>query len=241
MRTEQLQRVAGDALPKRVAGIVAHRGLLALLAVASVGVLVPLALAWAPEDLEQGPPQRIFYIHVPAAWIAFLAFAVVFGASIALLRTRLLRYDRLAAASAEVGVVFTTIVMVTGPLWARPSWGVYWSWDPRLTSVFILWLIYCSYLALRGYVPDPMRRARFSAVLGIVGFLDVPLIYVSVKWWRALHPGPMVITPEGPQMPGSMLAVLLVGVASFTLLYLSLLGARLAFRRPTDPDVEVTQ
>jgi heme exporter protein C len=186
------------------------------------------AFVHAPQDRLQGPVQRIFYVHVPSAWIGMLAFLVVFVASIAVLVTRSRRWDRLAASSAEVGVVFTTGVLLTGPLWARPVWGTYWSWDPRLTSYFVLWLLYLTYLALRSYVVDPARRARYSAVLGIVAFLDVPLVYVSVRWWRSLHPGPVVANREGPQLPGEMLVVLLVGIAAFTLLYLLLLRLRVA-------------
>lgn len=192
----------------------------------AMAVLLYGALVHAPQDRLQGPVQRIFYIHVPSAWIGMLAFLVVFVASIAVLVTRSRRWDRLAASSAEVGVVFTTGVLLTGPLWARPVWGTYWSWDPRLTSYFVLWLLYLTYLALRSYVVEPTRRARYSAVLGIVAFLDVPLVYVSVRWWRSLHPGPVVANREGPQLPGSMLAVLLVGIAAFTLLYLLLLRLR---------------
>ncbi len=191
-----------------------------------LALLLPAAFLHAPEDLEQGPPQRIFYVHVPAAWIAFLAFFVVFVASIALLATGRSRYDLLASASAEVGVVFTTGVLITGPLWARPIWGVWWDWDPRLTSVLVLWLIYLSYLALRTYLPDPARRARASAVLGIVGFLDVPIIYFSVSWWRALHPSHVIIARGGPRMPPEMFHALLLGLAGFTLLYLYLLAVR---------------
>jgi heme exporter protein C len=193
----------------------------------SMAVLLLGALVWASTDRLQGDVQRIFYIHVPAAWIGMLGFTVVFVASIAYLVTRSARWDRLAASSAEVGVVFTTGVMVTGPLWARPIWGVYWDWDPRLTSFFVLWLLYVSYLVLRSYVPEPTRRARYSAVLGIVAFLDVPLVYVSVRWWRSLHPGPVVANPDGPQLPGEMLAVLGVGIAAFTLLYLLLVRLRI--------------
>ena len=200
---------------------------LAVATAASMLVLLVGALLWAPTDRLQGDVQRIFYIHVPAAWIGMLAFGVVFVASIAYLVTRRARWDRLAASSAEVGVVFTTGVMLTGPLWGRPVWGVYWDWDPRLTSFFILWLLYISYLVLRSYVTEPTRRARYSAVLGIIAFLDVPLVYVSVRWWRSLHPGPVVANPEGPQLPGSMLAVLLVGIVAFTLLYLLLLRLRI--------------
>jgi heme exporter protein C len=204
----------------------AQRGLAVATGLAMTALLLG-AFLYAPEDRLQGPTQRIFYVHVPSAWIGLLAFLVVFVASIGVLVTRSRRWDRVAASSAEVGVVFTTAVLITGPLWARPVWGVYWSWDPRLTSYVVLWLLYVTYLALRGYVTDPARRARYSAVLGIVAFLDVPLVYVSVRWWRSLHPGPVVANPEGPQLPGSMLAVLLVGIAAFTLFYLLLLWLRI--------------
>ena len=213
-----------DAVPPRRSRMVP---VLATTTALSMAVLLLGALVWAPTDRLQGDVQRIFYIHVPAAWVGMLAFAVVFVASIAYLVTRSARWDRLAASSAEVGVVFTTGVMVTGPLWARPTWGVYWDWDPRLTSFFVLWLLYVSYLVLRSYVTEPTRRARYSAVLGIIAFLDVPLVYVSVRWWRSLHPGPVVANPEGPQLPGSMLAVLGLGIAAFTLLYLLLVRLRI--------------
>jgi heme exporter protein C len=194
---------------------------------AAMVVLLAGTFLYAPQDRFQGPVQRIFYIHVPSAWIGMLAFLVVFVASIGVLLTRSRRWDRVAASSAEVGVVFTTAVLLTGPLWARPVWGAYWSWDPRLTSYFVLWLLYLSYLALRSYVVEPARRARYAAVLGIVAFLDVPLVYVSVRWWRSLHPGPVVANRDGPQLPGEMLAVLLVGIAAFTLFYLLLLRLRI--------------
>ncbi|MFA5891347.1 MAG: cytochrome c biogenesis protein [Actinomycetota bacterium] len=213
--------------------------ILALPTVALMGVLVYAALALAPEDADQGPAQRIFYIHVPSAWIAFLAFAVVFVASVALLATGKRKWDDRAVASAEVGVVFTTVVMLTGPLWARPVWGVYWEWDPKLTAVFILWLIYMSYLALRSYVPDPSRRARFSAVLGIAGFLDVPIVYLAVRWWRGLHPEAVVLGKGGPQLPASMLQILLFGVFTFTLLYLVLFTLRLHVGRLRSAQEEV--
>jgi heme exporter protein C len=212
-----LPRLAGDRFLRLHAWVTAF----------ALAALLVGALVLAPTDRLQGPAQRIFYIHVPAAWIGMLAFLVVFVASIAYLVTRSSRWDLLAASSAEVGVVFTTGVMVTGPLWARPVWGVYWDWDPRLTSFFVLWLLYLSYLILRSYVPEPARRARYSAVLGIVAFLDVPLVYVSVRWWRSLHPEPVVANPDGPQLPTTMLGVLLVGLAAFTLLYALLVRLRL--------------
>lgn len=214
----------------------ARRRLLGIATLLSIPILLYMGLVFAPEDAQQGPAQRIFYIHVPSAWIGFLAFFVVFVASIALLATGKRRYDDVAAASAEVGVVFTTGVLITGPLWGRPVWGVYWTWDPRLTSFMMLWLIYVSYLVLRGYVPEPARRARYSAVLGIVGFLDVPIVYLSVRWWRSEHPGQIVFERDG--MPAEMLVTLLVGVAVFTLGYLYLMSLRLRVGRLRDRAAE---
>ena len=197
--------------------------------IVGLGALLILAFAWAPEDAVEGPAQRIFYIHVPSAWIGFLAFFVVFVASIGFLATGRRRYDDLAAASAEVGVVFTSAVMITGPIWGRATWGVYWTWDPRLTSFLVLWLMYVSYLVLRGYVTEPGRRARFSAVLGIVGFLDVPIVFMSVRWWRAEHPGQLVFERGG--LPAEMLLTMLFGLLVFTLMYLYLMAVRLRVGR----------
>lgn len=192
--------------------------------IAAFALLIPLALLWAPEDANQGPAQRIFYIHVPAAWIGFLAFFVVFVGSVGVLIKGTRRWDDIASSSAEIGTIFTTAVLITGPLWGRPVWGVYWTWDPRLTSFLMLWLIYLSYLVLRGYVPDPERRAKFSAVLGIVGFLDVPIVYLSTRWWRSEHPTQFVA--EDGALPGEMLLVLLLGIVAFSLFYAYLMSAR---------------
>jgi len=205
------------------------RSVLGAATAVGLAALLILALFVAPQDAEQGAAQRIFYIHVPSAWVGFLAFSVVFIMSIRFLRSGDRRFDDVASASAAVGMIFTTAVLITGPLWGRPVWGVYWTWDPRLTSFLLLWLIYLSYLVLRGYVPEPERRARYSAVVGIVGFLDVPIVYLSVRWWRAQHPSQLIFTRGG--LPASMLVVLLIGVATFTLLYLYLLSVRLHITR----------
>jgi heme exporter protein C len=206
-----------------------RRRLLGIATLVGLAAVLVLGLLWAPEDAIQGPPQRIFYIHVPSAWVGFLAFFVVFVASIGVLATGKRSFDDLASASAEVGIVFTTAVLITGPLWGRPIWHVYWTWDPRLTSYLMLWLIYLSYLVLRGYVPEAARRARYSAVVGIVGFLDVPIVYLSVRWWRSEHPLQLVFEQNG--LPGQMLVALLVGVVAFTLLYVYLMSVRLRVGR----------
>ena len=193
-----------------------------------------LSLVVAPPDAEQGQVQRLMYVHVPAAWLAYLAFAVVFVASIAYLRTRRTRWDRLAAASAEIGVLFTALTIVLGSLWARPVWGTWWTWDPRLTTTAVLLLIYLGYLAVRRLTESPPRRARWAAVVGIVGFIDVPIVHLSVLWWRSLHQGPTVARLGGPTIAPVMLAALLVAVAAFTLTYLYLLTLRLRVGRAED-------
>ncbi|HSJ50732.1 MAG TPA: cytochrome c biogenesis protein CcsA, partial [Actinomycetota bacterium] len=168
---------------------------------------------------------------VPAAWLAYLSFLVVFVASVAYLRTSRVRWDRVAAASAEIGVVFTALAIALGALWGKPVWGTWWTWDPRLTTTALLLLIYLGYLAVRRATDNPTRRARWSAVIGIVGFVDVPLVHVSVLWWRSLHQGPTVLRLGGPQIEGIMLVTLLVAVAAFTMTYAYLMTLRLRVGR----------
>ncbi|HYU17464.1 MAG TPA: cytochrome c biogenesis protein CcsA [Chloroflexota bacterium] len=202
-------------------------GPLAVATLAAMAAALYAALLYAPTERVQGDVQRIFYIHVPMAWNAYLAFFVVFVCSVVYLWRRGLWWDSLARASAEVGLVFTTLVLITGSLWARPIWGTWWSWDARLTTSLILWFIYVGYLLLRGSVADERRAARYAAVVGIVGFVDVPIIHQSVVWWRALHPEPVVLAPGGPAMPPSMLLSLAVSIVAFTLLYVWLVRLRL--------------
>ncbi len=171
------------------------------------------------------PVQRIFYIHLPSAFTSFLAFFVVFLASLGYLFTRKLPWDWLAAAAAEVGVVFCTIVLITGPLWAKPVWGIWWTWDARLTTTLILFLIYVGYLMLRTYVPEAHRRALLAAVVGILGFVDVPIVYMANRWWRTQHPQPVIAGGESsgldPRMWYGVLAVF-VGVLLFAALLVRL-------------------
>lgn len=175
----------------------------ALLAGASFLVL---SWAWyycflvAPKEASMAmlePIQRIFYIHLPSAFISFLGFFAVFVASVAYLTTRRLQWDWLAASAAEVGVVFCAVVLITGPLWAKPVWNVWWTWDARLTTTLILFLIYVGYLMLRQYVTDSHRRALLAAVVGILGFVDVPIVYMANRWWRTNHPEPVIAGGEG--------------------------------------------
>jgi len=185
-------------------------------AAAGIGIVSTLwmGLAFAPEDRLMGDVQRIMYVHVPAAWSGFLAFFVVFVASIAYLVRRDERLDHLAHAAAEAGVVLIGLAIALGAIWGKPTWGVWWTWDPRLTASAVLLAIYLGYLALRGVTDDPERRARWCAAVGIIGFLDVPIVYLSVLWWRTLHQAPS--SPETIARP--MLLALWTGVVAFTLL-----------------------
>jgi heme exporter protein C len=195
--------------------------------VAFLTVLVGLYLAffYAPADALQGDVQRIMYIHVPTAWVAFFAFFVVFVSSLIYLWRRLPEADRLAYASAEVGVLFTALTLIDGSIWGKPTWGIWWTWDARLTTTAILFVMYIGYLMLRSFVEDPDRRARLAALVGIVGFIDVPITYMSVLWFRTLHQPPS-IQRGGASMPDSMLFTLLFNVGAYTLVYLFFLVKR---------------
>jgi heme exporter protein C len=184
------------------------------------------ALVYAPTERIQGDVQRIFYVHVPLAWTAYLAFFVVLVASIGYLWKRRPLLDAVARSSAEVGLLFTTLMLCTGSLWARPIWGTWWSWDARLTTTLLLWFIYVGYLMLRASVDDEEKAARYAAVVGIVGALDIPIIHQSVVWWRSLHPEAVVMASGGPAMPASMLTALLISLAAFTVLYAALVVVR---------------
>lgn len=183
-----------------------------------------------------GHLQRIFYVHVPSAWLAYLSFAVVFVCSIAYLRTNARRWDLLAHAAAETGVVFTSLVLITGPIWARPVWGTWWQWDARLTSTLVLWLTYVGYLFLRTLATDPARSGRLAAVVGVVGFIDVPIVHYSVNWWRTLHPvGPTIADPTRSSGLGSPeLAAFFASLLAFTLLFAWLLAVRVRLGRLAD-------
>ncbi len=187
-----------------------------------------LVFIYVPTEENMGVVQRIFYFHVPLAWVAFLAFFVVFAGSILYLWKREDKWDILAYSSAEVGIVFTTLVLITGPIWAKPIWGVWWTWDARLTTTLVLWLIYLAYLMVRSFATEESRGARFAAVVGIVGFIDVPIVALAITLWRTQHPGPVIF--EGGLAP-SMLFTLLVCLAAFTVLYIHLLMHRISLRQ----------
>lgn len=181
----------------------------------------------APPDRLQGDLQRLMYVHVPAAWLAYLSFAVTLAGSIGWLWRRQARYDRLAAAAAEVGVFFTGLAIVLGSVWGKPVWGVWWTWDPRLVTTALLFFIYLGYLALRRAAVDPIDRARRSAVYGLVAFVQVPIVHFSVLWWRSLHQPPTVLRPGDPTIDHVMLLTLMLNVVAFTVLWFWLLRSRI--------------
>lgn len=156
-------------------------------AIAMLAVGAWLGLVWAPPDREMGDVQRIMYVHVPAVWMALLGFTLNFVASITFLMKPKWGADAIAEAGAEVGLLFGALGVALGAIWGRPTWGVYWTWDPRLTTAAIMLVVYAGYLALRKFTEDPERRAVWSAVVGIIAFVDIPIVWFSVKWWRSLH------------------------------------------------------
>lgn len=193
---------------------------------AALGAAGFVAAMVSPPDVVQGQLVRLMYVHVPAAWTAYLSYTVTLGASLGWLWRRRPGLDRLAAASAEVGVFFTGLAIVLGSIWGKPTWGVWWTWDARLVTTALLFFVYLGYLALRRAILDPQVRARRSAVFGVVAFAQVPVVHFSVLWWRTLHQPPTVLRPGNPTIDHTMLAALLVNVAAFTLVYVLLVRAR---------------
>jgi len=186
-------------------------------------VAMAMIFLYAPQEATMGEVQRIFYVHVSAAWTALLAYFLIFLGSVRYLWKRQPAADDFAYGSAEVGFVFCTGVLVTGPLWAKPVWGIWWTWDARLTLTFVLWLLFVAYLMLRSYVINPARSAVLGAVVGIIGFVDVPLDYMAIRWWRTQHPQPVIAGGEGSGLDPRMWVVLLVTWGAFLCLFSYLL------------------
>jgi heme exporter protein C len=199
-----------------------------LAALALLGAVYVRALMFTPLERMQGAAQKIFYIHVPAAIWTEGAMILVGLAGILFLFLKDPRLDRFAEASAEVGTVFATIVLTTGPIWGKPIWGTWWTWDARLTSTLFLFFLYVGYLLMRGAVRDPGLRARYAAVLGVCGMFLVPFIHLSVFLFPTLHPQPIILKPSAPSLPGSMLETWLFSLGVFTLLYVGLVMQRYA-------------
>ncbi len=196
-----------------------------------LGVAGYAALFIAPDEATMHAVQRIFYFHMPSGVLAFMAFAITFAANIAYLIGRKPKWDWLGVSSAEVGVAFVTVVLVTGPIWAKPVWGIWWTWDARLTSTFVLWLLYISYLLLRTLVSDPERRAMLSAIFGVFAFLDVPLVYFSIRLFRTQHPQPVLLGGPGSGLDPTMKHVLLVCCIALLALMVLLLRQRYRLER----------
>ena len=202
---------------------------LGIAAAASFVVASVMALFWAPTDAIQGNVYRIMYVHVPTAWLAYLAFVVVFFASVAWLWTKRPIFDAIAVSSAEIGVLFTALCLVAGSIWAKPTWGVWWTWEPRLVTTAIMFVMYVGYLLLRGLSTDFSRRATRAAVLGVIAVIDVPIVHLSVLWANSLHQLPTVLRVAGaPSLDSTMLLTLMVSVGAFTLVYAYFMAARVS-------------
>jgi heme exporter protein C len=201
-----------------------------LAALGLIGGLVA-GFGYAPREAIQGNVQRIMYLHVPSVLTAYLAFGLVLLGSAAYLMTRRNGWDRLAAAAAEIGVLFTAVTIVSGSIWGRPTWGVWWTWDARLTSTAVLLLVYVGYLLLRGMVEEPEARARYAAVVGIMGAVNIPIVHFSVKWWRALHQPATLLGPEPSPIAAPIVVALLVNWVAFTLVFVYFLSRRLEIAR----------
>jgi len=185
----------------------------------------------APEERTMGPIQRIFYFHAASAWAGMTAFMVCFVANLAYVLGRNQKWDWVGVSAAEVGLTFTTVVLITGPIWAHPVWGIWWTWDARLTSTFVLWLLYVSYLLLRSLLEEPERRALLSALFGIFAFLDVPLVFGAIRWWRTQHPQPVIMGSPGSGLEPTMRRVFFLSVLAMHALMVLLLSERYRLER----------
>jgi heme exporter protein C len=202
-----------------------------VLGVAMTLVLHWQVFFWVPTERTMGVVQRIFYVHVPSAWVAFLAFGVVALCSAVYLWLGDERADSAAVSAAEGGMVFTTAVLITGPLWGKVAWGTWWEWEPRLILTLLLWFIYLGYFMVRGASDNVERGRRLSAVVGIVGAVTLPINHMSVRWWRSLHPEPVVMNPTGATLDGDMWLTVFTGFFAFLLLYTAIFALRYALER----------
>jgi heme exporter protein C len=185
----------------------------------------------APEERTMGLIQRIFYFHVSCAWAGFTAFFLCFLGNLLYVWKREQKYDWLGVSGAEVGLAFTTVVLITGPIWAHPVWGIWWTWDARLTSTFVLWLLYVSYLLLRTLVEEPDRRALLSSLFGIFAFIDVPLVFGAIRWWRTQHPQPVIMGGQGSGLDPTMKMVFFFSAFAMHVLMAFLVAERYALEK----------
>jgi heme exporter protein C len=212
-------------------------------AAVSVGLVIAGAYAAffiAPNERTMGVLYRIFYFHAATAWAGLDAFLVCFVANLLYVWKRRQAFDSLGVASAEVGLVCTTVVLITGPIWAKPAWGIWWTWDARLTSTFVLWLLYISYLLLRSLIEESDRRALLSALFGISAYLDVPLVFFSIRWWRTQHPAPVIMGGPGSGLDPTMSKVFFFNVLAMHVLALFLIVERYRLEKMKS-DVEILE
>ena len=207
-----------------------------LLAIGGAMMLADIALIflWVPTEQVMGVAQRIFYFHVPLAWTGLLSTTVVFVSSIVYLWKGQRRWDAVAHSAVELSVMLITLTLITGATWAKMAWGVWWTWEPRLTTTLILWLMYMGYLMLRAYAPTPSLAARYSAVMGIIAFIDVPIVYFSVNWWRGIHPRVVGVGAASGGLDSDMLITLIFSVFTFTVLFTYVLWERVSLRNAED-------
>jgi heme exporter protein C len=196
------------------------------LAVLAVVLVYIRAIYFTPVEASQGPSQKIYYLHLASVLGGYLAFGVVALMSLVHLWLRDERADRLAASACEIALLFFTVVLITGPLWARPIWGAWWSWELRTTLTLLLWFLAVGYMIMRGAIEDPAMRARYAAVLGLMQALLIPFIHLSVYLVTAMHPMPILLKPDKPSLPSEMLVTLLSSIAAFLLLSVALMRAR---------------
>jgi heme exporter protein C len=202
--------------------------ILGLLSILAILAALYMIFFFAPTEATMGSIQRIFYVHLPSAIVGSFGSAfLLFLGSFMFLISRELEWDRFAACSAELGVLFTATTLATGMIWAKPVWGIWWTWDARLTLEFVLGLIFVAYFMLRAYLPEREKRAKLSAAFGLLGMLDVPINYMSIRWWRGQHPSP-VVGPGGGGLDPDMTKTLMVAFLAFAILYIYLLDRRLA-------------
>jgi len=202
------------------------RGVIGAAVLFLVGAAAYASFYVAPEERTMGAIYRIFYFHAASAWAGMTAFLVCFLANLAYVMQRKQKWDWVGVSAAEVGLAFTTVVLITGPIWAHPVWGIWWTWDARLTSTFVLWLLYVSYLLLRNMLEEPDRRALLSALFGIFAFLDVPLVFGAIRWWRTQHPQPVIMGSPGSGLEPTMRKVFFFSVLAMHALMLLLLSER---------------
>ena len=211
---------------------------LGFISLSAVSMLVSLymALLWAPTEITLGDSQRIFYIHIPLAWLGMLSVIILAIFSIAYLITRNIKWDNLAYSTAELGFILITLVLITGMIWSKAEWTVWWTWDPKLTTTVILWFIYLAYIMLRKYGPSDLRGASYGAVLGIIGAIDVPMIYMAANWWSSAHPelniGPL--SDQSSSINSEMMMTLLVSLIAYTMLYIIILNEKYVVKKGTD-------